>query len=144
MSTKSGAKTEKLLAAEAPPPGAGFETVTGSVPVVAMAAAGIAAVSIVELTKVVETGWPLKFTAELALKFDPLAVRVNAALPIAILVGETRLRTGDGLLTVKLKALDVPPSGAGFATIIEFVPAAAMAAAGIVAVNDVALTNVVG
>lgn len=144
LSMKSGVKTEKLVAADAPPPGAGFETVTGSVPAVATFAAGMAAVSIVELRNVVETDWPLKLTVEPALKFDPLTVSVNAPLPMAMFVGEMLLRTGNGLLTVKFDAFDVPPSGAGFVIVMAFVPAAAMLAAGIAAVSDVALMNVVG
>src|SRR5712692_8308464 len=46
-------------------------------------------------------------------------------------------------LTVKVCALDVPPPGAGFVTVILNVPAVARSVAGIAAVSCVALTKVV-
>src|SRR6267143_5615650 len=52
-----------VCAAEVPPPGAGVTTVTGGVPVAAMSAAGIAAVSCVALTKVVVRAAPFHCTA---------------------------------------------------------------------------------
>ena len=61
-----------------PPPGAGFVTVTVALPAVATSlAVGIAAESLVALTKVVGSGLPLKFTADFASKFAPLTVRVK-------------------------------------------------------------------
>jgi len=39
--------------------------------------------------------------------------------------GETELVVGMGLFTVSVWALDVPPPGAGFTTVTEWVPAVA-------------------
>ena len=144
LSTKSDVETEKLAAAEVPPPGAGFDTVTESVATVVKSVAGMDAVNAVELTNVVDTGLALKLTTELALKFEPLTESVNAGLPTATLVGEMLFKTGSGLLTVKVDGAEVPASGAGFVTVTEIEPAAAMSAAEIAAVSDVELTNVVG
>jgi hypothetical protein len=44
---------------------------------------------------------------------------------------------------VKFTALEVPPPGGGFVTVTATLPAEAMAAAGMAAVNCLALTNVV-
>ena len=66
-----------------PPPGAGFVTVTVTLPAVATSLAGIAAESLLALTKVVGSALPLKFTTDLASKFAPLTVRVKAAPPAA-------------------------------------------------------------
>jgi hypothetical protein len=144
LSTNSDVETEKLAAAEVPPPGAGFDTVTESLAVVATSVAGMAAVSAVELTNEVDTGLALKLTTELVLKFEPLTQSVNAGLPTATLVGEMLFKTGSGLLTVKVDGAEAPASGAGFVTVTEKEPAAAMSAAEIAAVSDVELTNVVG
>jgi hypothetical protein len=144
LRTKSDVDTRKLAAAEVPPPGVEFDTVTESVPAVATSIAGMDPVSIVELTNVVDTGLPPKLISESASKPDPLTERVRAGLPTPALVGEMLFKTGSGLLTVKVDAVEVPPSGAGFVTVTEKEPAAAMLAAGIAAVSDVALTDVVG
>ena len=144
MSTKSDVETEKLAAVEVPPPGTGLDTVTESLAAVATSVAGMVAVNAVELTNVVDTGLALKLTTELALKLEPLTESVNAGLPTAILVGEMLFKTGSGLFTVKVDAAEVPPSGAGFVTVIEKEPAAATLEAEIAAVSDVELTNVVG
>jgi hypothetical protein len=144
LSTKSDVETEKLAAVEVPPPGEGFDTVTESVAVVATSVAGMDAVSAVALTKVVDRDFALKLTTELALKFEPLTESVNAGLPTATLVGEMLFKTGSGLLTVNVDAVEVPPFGAGFVTVTEKEPAAATLEAEIAAVSDVALMNVVG
>lgn len=59
-----------------------------------------------------------------------------------IVVGESEAMDGVGLLvlTVKLAALDVPPPGAGFTTVILGVPELAIFAAGTLAVSWLALT----
>jgi len=87
----------KVIALEAPPPGAGLVTVTAGVPVEAMLAAGMAAVNCVELTKVVATADPPKLTTEAATKFVPLSVSVKAAPPAAVLLGEIVVIVGVGL-----------------------------------------------
>ena len=121
-----------------------MNTVTCTAPAAVMSLAGIAACNCVLLPNVVIRSLPFQRTLELAIKPEPVTVSVNAPLPMAMFVGEMLLRTGNGLLTVKFDAFDVPPSGAGFVMVMAFVPAAAMLAAGIAAVSDVALMNVVG
>ena len=48
--------------------------------------------------------------------------------------------TGNGLLKVKVWALDVPPPGVSLNTVTEVVPAVVQSLAGTVAVSCVALT----
>jgi hypothetical protein len=122
--------------------GAGLVTVTFAVPVVAMSEAKIAAVICVLLTNVVALGAPLKFTVAPLTKPTPFTVSVNASEPATALEGESELSVGTGLLIVNGTAFEVPP-GAGLVTITVAVPAVAISAAVIVAVNWVALMNVV-
>jgi hypothetical protein len=127
-----------------PPPGVGLKTVIKGVPAATRSVAGMLAVTWVALTNVVERGLLLNLTSELSLKFEPLTVKVKAAAPTALLVGEILLNVGGGLLTVKVAAEAlVPPPGVGLKTVIEGVPAVRRSDAGITAVNWVALTNVV-
>ena len=76
-------------------------------------------------------------------KLLPFTVRVSAAPPAMALAGTSVLVAGKGLLTVRVLGLEVPPVGAGLKTVIEGVPAVAMSAAVIWAVNWVALLKVV-
>ena len=69
-----------------------------------------------------------------------MTVILNPRSPALTVVGEIVVIVG---LTARLTALEVPPPGAGLKTVIGKVPAEAMSAARIVAVNCVALTNVV-
>jgi hypothetical protein len=101
----------KVNPLEVPPPGKGFTTVTVAVPPVAMSLAKIAAVNCVLLTKVVVRGLPFHCTTELETKLVPVTVSVNAAPPAVALVGESEVTVGAGLLTVKLRAFEVPPPG---------------------------------
>jgi hypothetical protein len=71
------------LAAEVPPPGAGFVTVTLMLPAIAASLAGIVADRLDPLINVVVSGLPLKFTIDFASKFAPLTVSVKAAPPAA-------------------------------------------------------------
>src|ERR1700722_16831260 len=68
-------------AAEVPPPGAGFVTVTFILPTIATSVSGIAADSLVALMNVVVSGLPLKFTTDFVSKFVPLTVSAKAAPP---------------------------------------------------------------
>src|SRR5215471_11135975 len=77
------------------------------------------------------------------MKLLPVKVRVKAALPAFTLAGEMLAREGTGLLTVRVTTPDVPPPGAGFATVTDSDPAAAISLAGMVAVSCVLLTKVV-
>ncbi len=128
---------------EVPPPGAGLVTVTLNVPAAAMSGAVIAAVNWVALTKVVVRAAPLKFTTEVETKLVPFTVSVNAAPPLAALVGERVVMVGTGLFTVNVEFPDVPPPGVGLVTVTLNVPAVAISAAAMDAVTCVALTSVV-
>jgi hypothetical protein len=83
---------------EAPPPGAGVNTVTVAVPAVDMSVARIAAVNWVADTKVVVRFDPFHCTTEPLMKPVPVTASVNAGPPA---VAETGLRlvvVGTGLL----------------------------------------------
>jgi xanthosine utilization system XapX-like protein len=137
------ALTVNVEAAEVPPPGAGFVTVTGKLPTAAMSATVIAAVTWVALTKVVVRAFPLNFTEEVETKPVPFTVRVKAAPPAVAPFGESEVIVGAGLLIVKVCAPEVPPPGAGLVTVTFTEPAVAMSVARIAAVICVALTKVV-
>ena len=87
----------KAIALDVPPPGAGLVTVTDSVPVEAMLAAGMAAVNCVEFTNVVVGAAPPKLTIEAATKLVPLIVSVKAAPPPTVVFGEIVVIVGVGL-----------------------------------------------
>jgi hypothetical protein len=72
----------------------------------------------------------------------PVTVSVNAGSPEDVLVGEMAEIVGLGLfaITANEAALEVPPPGAGFTTVMLSVPALPRSAAVIVAVSTVALT----
>jgi hypothetical protein len=76
-----------LTGAEVPPPGAGFETVTGKVPALARSLAGTVAVRSVELTKFVARGVPLKVTVDPLAKPEPVTVRGTLGLPAGAAFG---------------------------------------------------------
>ncbi len=135
--------TVNCCALEVPPPGAGFVTVMLNVPAVARSVTGIAAVSCVALMKVVVRAEPLKFTAELETKFVPFTVSVKAASVTDLLVGEMLVVVGVTLFTVNVCALDVPPPGTGFVTVMLDVPAVVRSLAGMEAVSCVELIKVV-
>ena len=81
---------------------------------------------------------PFHWTMEPLIKPVPLTVSINAEPPA---VAETGLRlvvVGKGLLItliVKVCAFEVPPPGAGVNTVTVAIPAVAMSAASIAAVN---------
>ena len=81
------------------------------------------------LTKVVVRSAPFQRTTDELLKFAPVAVSVNAALPATALLGEIELSVGAGLLIVNVEAPEVPPPGVGLKTVTGDVPAVAMSAA---------------
>jgi hypothetical protein len=129
-----------VRAPEVPPPGVGFITVTDAVPGVAMSLADTEAVNFVPLTYFVFSPVPFHFTVDLETNFVPVTVRVNAAPPAVALEGESEVTAGNGFLMVNVRALDVPPPGVGFITVIDAVPGVAMSLAGTEAVNFVSLT----
>src|SRR4030095_4168029 len=75
------------MAFETPPPGVGFDTVTGIVPGVAMSLAGIAAVTRAALTKVVVRAAPFHCTTAPETKLPPLTVSVKLGPPAVALFG---------------------------------------------------------
>jgi hypothetical protein len=121
--------TTKICALDVPPPGAALTTVMLKVPALATSPAVIAVVTCVLDTNVVVRAAPLKFTTEPETKFVPFTVSVNAASPEFFVTGEILVVVGPGLLTVRVCALDVPPPGAGFVTVMLGVPAVATSAA---------------
>ena len=136
---------------EVPPPGAGVKTVTLAVGrvidpgILAMSAARMVAVSLVALTKVVVRLLPFHCTTDAGTKPLPVTVRVKAGPFCGALLGASVESTGTGLpaVTMKDRALEVPPPGAGVTTVTWAVPAATRSLAGMAALSWVALTNVV-
>src|SRR5438552_16680242 len=111
-----------------------------------MSLEGMAAVTCVPLTKVVVRAAPFHCTTAPETKLLPLTVSVKAAPPAVALFGTRVVRVGTGLVEVivTLRALEVPPPGAGLTTVTGAVPAAAMSLAGMAAVSAVTLTKAVG
>src|SRR5439155_1675655 len=138
-----GAVIVNVCGLELPPPGVGLKTVADAVPAVAMSLAEIAACSRVLLTKVVDRSLPFHRTTDEAMKFVPVAVRVNPAPPATALLGEIELSVGTRLLIVNVHALELPPPGVGLKTVTGAVPAVAMSAAVTWACSWVLLTKVV-
>ena len=65
---------------------------------------------------------------------------VKAGDPAAVEAGDNAVIAGEGLLIVKLAAVEVPPPGAGLTTVTAAVPAVVTSAAVIAALSCVALT----
>ena len=83
---------------------------------------------------------PFQRTFEVLMKLDPYTVRVRAPLFIVADGGLILVMTGSGLsagLMVKVTPFDVPPPGTGFNTVTVALPAVAMSAALMLAVNCV-------
>ena len=101
----------KVAVPEVPPTGVGLNTVIAGVPADAISTVKIAAVTCVELTKVVVLSEPPIRTTDELLKPVPFTVNVNAPSPAHLRVGEMEVTVGDGLLTVKELLLPVcePP-----------------------------------
>ena len=127
------------------PPPAGLVTVTFTVPAVAISAAGIVATIWVLVTEEgVIAGLDPKFTVAPVTKPVPVRVNVKAAPPTVAVVGAIEVSVGpETALIVNDRVPDVPPPGAGFVTVTVAVPAVAISAAVIAAVNCVAFTKVV-
>ena len=126
------------------PPPAGLVNVTFTVPAVAMSAAGIVAtIWVLVRDEGVITGLVPKFTVAPVAKPVPVRVNVNAGPPTAVLVGVIEASVRADPLIVNDRVPDVPPPGVAFMTVTLAVPAVAISAAVIAAVNCVALTNVV-
>ena len=84
---------------------------------------------------------PFHFIAEALIKFVPVTVMVNEPLPASALFGSRVFNMGKGLLAVMVNVSDelVPPPGDAEKTVTAALPAVAIFAAGITAVNIVGL-----
>jgi len=112
VSVGAGLLTEKVSAAEVPPPGVGVKTVTGTLPPVAMSAVVMPAVSCVALTNVVVRALPFQRTVEPLTKLVPVTVSVKAGPPAVALVDDNAVSVGTGLLPttpVPLTVLEMLP-----------------------------------
>ena len=127
------------------PPPAGFVTVTFTVPAVVMSVAGIVAtIWVLVIDEGVIAGLDPKFTVAPVTKPVPVRANVNAAPLTVTEAGAIEVSVGpETALIVNDRLPDMPPPGAGFVTVTVAVPAVAMSAAVIAAVNFVALTKVV-
>src|SRR4029077_5172001 len=105
----------KVSEFDAPPPGGGFVTITGTVPAVARSEVRIWAVTLMLLTKVVLRAELFQLTLAPGTKFEPFTVSVKPGEPTVLLEGESDVRTGTGLpvptssLSVKASCWDEPP-----------------------------------
>src|SRR5262249_40429715 len=95
-STPAGAAIVNVSELEVPPPGAGFTTVTGTMPAFAISAVPIDAVTCVLPTKVVVRATPFHCTTAPDTKPLPLPVNVNAAPPAPALPGTSDVNVGIG------------------------------------------------
>jgi hypothetical protein len=98
-----------------------------------------ATVRTVALTKVVGRDEPFHCTTELDSKPVPVMVMV-APVPEGTDFGEIEEMTGVGLFTRNVAALEIPPPGVGFCTVIWLVELPAKSEAGMLAVSEVELT----
>src|SRR5947208_1911870 len=87
-----------VSAPEMPPPGVGENTVTEAVPAGRTSEVGIAACNWVPLTNVVVRAPPFQRTTDPLTKFVPFTVSVNAPPPAVVLVGDSEVTVGTGLL----------------------------------------------
>jgi hypothetical protein len=127
---------------EVPPPGAALVTVTVAVPAAARSAAGIVATSSVALLNPVLRGLPFQFTTEEAMKLLPEMVRVVAAVPAAMELGDIAASIGAGFTSPigRVAVLEMPPPGAGLLTVMLAAPVAEMLVAGTMTVTSELLT----
>lgn len=93
--------------------------------------------------KVVVLEEPLILTTEAETKLVPLTVRIKPDPPTRVDVGEIDVVAGIGLLVVKTCEFEVPPPRAGLNTVTVEVPAEAISATVITAVNWLEETKVV-
>src|SRR4030095_2897204 len=83
---------------DVPPPGAGFTTVTGIVPAVAISVVVIDVVSCVALTNVVVRAVPFQRITAPDTKLVPFTARVKPGPPAVALLGASDVIVGTGLL----------------------------------------------
>jgi hypothetical protein len=138
-----GLFTVNAVAADVPPPGAGFCTVIWFVELPDRSAAGTTPTSCVALTTLVAISTPFQPTNDPATNPVPVTVTIVSFAPAVTLEGLTLVIVGVGSFTEKLTGEDVPPPGAGFTTVSCPTVALARSLAGIVVFKLVAEANVV-
>jgi hypothetical protein len=136
-------------AALVPPPGGGVVTVIGKTPDFCSNDPGMVTERDVAETKtVVRLVVAPEVTAEATVLLAnpvPASVTVVATVDIGIFAGETLVKAGSALVTVKVPgAVAEPPPGAGFDTPIGKLFAPCRKLAGIVPLNEPEEPNVVG
>ena len=127
--TGVGFSIESGCEPDVPPPGAAFVTSMEAIPV---ETGVVTAVSCDELTNVVASGAPPSRTTLVMTKLDPVTVSVEGT-PTRMVDGERLPIEGTGFWTVSVTLVEVPPPGIGLSSVIAWVPAVAMSAAGTVA-----------
>jgi len=139
----------KFKGPESPPPGVGLKTLTGMVQgglghaVLERSDAGIAAVTLVAVTKVVVLSEPFHLTTELPTKPVPITVRVNAGSPTVADEGIKLEILGTGLLAAVMVKVAVLEIVAPLATVTLAVPGVKISVERIAAVSLVVETKVV-
>jgi hypothetical protein len=121
--------TAKSSAPVDPPPGAGLLTTTANDPAAAISGAVTAIVTWVELLKVTVLALPLNVPVAPLTKFDPVMIKLKAAPPTVVLLGERDVSVAGGLFTWKFIGAEGPPPGAGLLMMTGKDPAVAMSAA---------------
>jgi len=143
MSVAIGLLIKNRTLLEVPPPGNGLLTVTMALSAAVRYPVGTVAVNEVVLTNVVVNGVPFQVTTDPEIKFDPVAVSVNAEPGATVDVGSNDVNAGIGFVMVNVKSLEVPPSGVGLLIVMVTVPAAVRCPSGTTAVSEVARIYVV-
>lgn len=101
----------KLIEFDAPPPGAGLETVTPTEPTAASSLAAMLAVIVVPLFVTVPgCDVPLKFRVAPVMNPVPVAVSGLMAVPTGADVGEIEVSPGVGLFIVSIREGDILPA----------------------------------
>lgn len=116
---------------EMPPVGVGVNTETSIVAPLSISLAWTVVVSHVGIKYRVVRDVPLNRMTDEVVKFVPKTSMMVVGHPAGTLGGEIDVTVG--ALIAKLIALDVPPPGAGFTTVIDPVPTLARSLAPIVA-----------
>ena len=96
---KLTSEMEKRTAADSPPAGAGFKTVTLVVPPDATRLAGTVALPWMLLKKLELRAWPFQRATEVGTKFEPLMIRLRSLPTADADVGVIEVSEGSGLLT---------------------------------------------
>lgn len=86
---------------------------------------------------------PFQRTFEVVTKFEPVAVSVKELLPTSTVLGDIKLKVGDGLVIVKLTEVELPPPGGGLYTVTGIAPPVVSMEEGTVADKRVLFKKVV-